>query len=47
MSDVLECDAAATGEKVADFALSVVTRGRIPPAPAITPHYVFGATFPF
>ena len=43
----LECDAAATGEKVADFALSVVTRGRIPPAPAITPHYVFGATFPF
>ena len=42
-----ECDAAATGEKVADFALAVLAKGRIPPPPAVSPQYVFGATFPY
>ena len=42
-----ECDAGATGEKVADFALSVLAKGRIPSPPVISPQYVFGATFPF
>ena len=42
-----ECDAAATGEKVADFALAMLAKGRVPPLPVISPQYVFGATFPY
>jgi DNA-binding LacI/PurR family transcriptional regulator len=43
----LECDAAAAGEKVADYVLSVLGRGRIPNAPVISPQYVIGQTFPY
>ena len=43
----IECDAAAAGEKVADFVLSVLEKGRIPKVPVIAPQYVFGQTFPF
>lgn len=43
----LECDAAAAGEKVADYVLSVLGRGRIPNAPTISPQYVIGQTFPY
>ena len=35
------------GEKIADFALAVLAKGRVPSPPMISPHYVFGATFPF
>ena len=42
-----ECDAAATGEKVADFTLATLAKGRLPPPPVIAPQYVFGATFPY
>ena len=42
-----ECDAAEAGEKVAAFALALLAKGRLPPPPAITPHYVFGRTFPY
>lgn len=42
-----ECDAAATGEKVADFTLSMLAKGRIPPPPVISPQYIFGTTFPY
>ncbi len=43
----IECDPRDTGEKVADFALSVLAKGRIPPPPVISPQYVFGSTFPY
>lgn len=43
----IECDAAAAGEKVADFTLAMLAKGRIPPPPVISPQYVFGATFPY
>ncbi|MBO7721146.1 MAG: substrate-binding domain-containing protein [Kiritimatiellae bacterium] len=43
----IECDAAAAGEKVANYALALLAKGRVPPPPAITPQYVFGATFPY
>ena len=42
-----ECDAAEAGEKVAAFTLALLSKGRLPPPPAITPHYVFGRTFPY
>lgn len=42
-----ECDAAEAGEKVAAFALALLAKGRLPPPPTITPHYVFGRTFPY
>ena len=42
-----ECDASETGEKVAAFALALLAKGRLPPPPAIEPHYVFGRTFPY
>ena len=42
-----ESDPAEAGETIADFALAVLAKGRIPPPPEITPHYIFGATFPF
>ena len=42
-----ECDAAATGEKIADFTLAMLARGRVPPPPVIAPQYVFGTTFPY
>ena len=35
------------GEKISDFALAVLAKGRIPRPPSIKPQYVFGATFPF
>ncbi len=43
----LECDGLDAGEKVGDFALAVLARGRLPPPPVIEPQYVFGATFPY
>ena len=43
----IECDAAAAGEKVADFVLSILEKGRTPKTPVIAPQYVFGQTFPF
>lgn len=42
-----EIDPAAAGEKVADFALAVMAKGRIPRPPLIESNYVFGHTFPF
>lgn len=42
-----ECDAAAAGEAVADYALATLAKGRVPPPPVIAPQYVFGATFPY
>ena len=42
-----ECDAAAAGEKVADFTLAMLAKGRLPSLPVISPQYVFGATFPY
>ena len=42
-----ECDASEAGEKVAAFALALLAKGRLPAPPAITPHYVFGRTFPY
>lgn len=42
-----ECDPVDAGEKISDFALAVLAKGRIPPPPVIEPQYVFGATFPF
>lgn len=42
-----ECDAAATGETVADFVLATLAKGRVPQPPTIAPQYVFGATFPY
>ena len=42
-----ECDATETGEKVAAYALSLLAKGRTPPPPVVSPHYVFGRTFPY
>ena len=42
-----EVDPAEAGQKVGDFALAVLTRGRIPRPPQIKPQYVIGETFPF
>ena len=42
-----ECDAAAIGEKVSDYSLAMLAKGRIPMPPVISPQYVFGATFPY
>ena len=42
-----ECDPAEDGEKIADFALAVLAKGRIPQPPVIAPQYVVGATFPY
>ena len=42
-----ECDAAAAGEKIACFTLSMLAKGRVPTPPVISPQYVFGSTFPF
>ena len=41
-----ECDPVDAGEKISDFALAVLAKGRMSP-PVIAPQYVFGATFPF
>ena len=35
------------GEKISDFALAVLAKGRVPLPPVIVPQYIFGATFPF
>ena len=42
-----EIDPVGAGEKIADFALAVLAKGRVPSPPQIAPQYVFGATFPF
>ena len=42
-----ECDPIDAGEIIADYALAVLSKGRIPPPPVIAPQYIFGATFPF
>lgn len=41
-----ECDAAATGEKVADYVLSLNARSGATP-PVVSPQYIFGETFPY
>jgi len=43
----LENDPVDAGEKIADFALTVLAKGRIPPPPQIALQYIFGETFPF
>ena len=43
----IEVNPVEAGEKVADFALAILTRGRIPRLPQIKPRYVIGETFPF
>ena len=43
----IECDASEAGERVAAFTLALLAKGRLPAPPAITPHYVFGRTFPY
>jgi len=40
-----ECDASEAGEKVSAYVLALLAKGRLPPVPVISPHYVFGATF--
>ena len=42
-----ECDAAAAGDSIARYALAVLAKGRVPRPPVISPHYVFGGTFPY
>ena len=42
-----EIDPIEAGETVADFALAVLAKGRVPDPPQILPHYIYGATFPF
>ena len=42
-----EINPAEAGEKIGDFALAVLAKGRIPSPPQIAPQYVFGETFPF
>ena len=42
-----EIDPIEAGETMADFALAILSKGRIPPPPTISPQYVFGETFPF
>ena len=42
-----ECDASETGEKISAYTLSLLAKGRVPPPPVISPHYVFGSTFPY
>ena len=42
-----EVDPIEAGEKVADFALAMLSKGRVPAPPRIVPQYVFGETFPF
>ncbi|MBR4654349.1 MAG: LacI family DNA-binding transcriptional regulator [Kiritimatiellae bacterium] len=42
-----ECDAAAAGESIADYTLTFLAKGRVPRPPMISPHYVFGGTFPY
>ena len=42
-----EINPADAGQKIGDFALSILTRGRIPRPPQIKPQYVIGETFPF
>lgn len=42
-----ECDAAATGEIVAEYALAVLSKSRVPAPPVVSPQYIFGATFPY
>lgn len=42
-----ESDPAEAGEKIANFILAVLAKGRIPSPPVILPQYIFGATFPF
>ena len=43
----IEIDPAGAGEKIADFALSVLAKKRKPHPPRIVPQYVFGETFLF
>ena len=42
-----ECDASETGEKISAYALSLLAKGRLSQPPVISPHYVFGRTFPY
>ena len=42
-----ESDPAEAGEKISDFVIAVLAKGRVPPPPVIAPHYILGATFPF
>ena len=40
-----ECDASEAGEKVSAYVLALLAKGRLPPVPVISPHYIFGTTF--
>ena len=42
-----EVNPVEAGDKISDFALAVLAKGRIPSPPRITMQYVFGETFPF
>ena len=42
-----EIDPVEAGGKVADFALAMLSKRRLPQPPEIVPQYVFGETFPF
>ena len=42
-----EVDPITAGEKVANFALAVLAKGRVPRPPKVAPQYIFGKTFPF
>ena len=42
-----EIDPADAGQKIGDFALTVLAKKRTPNPPQIVPQYIFGETFPF
>lgn len=42
-----ELDPIEAGERVSDFVLDILAKGRIPRPPIISPKYIIGATFPF
>ncbi len=42
-----ECDPKDTGLQIAEFAVSVLAKGRMPQTPVISPSYVFGQSFPY
>jgi len=42
-----EVDPVDAGKKIADFAIAILLKGRIPRVPQVIPQYIFGSTFPF
>ena len=43
----IEADPIEAGEKISDYALTVLETGCFPKPPTIEPQYIFGSTFPF